>query len=62
MDTAVAARAPVSAAGPLVEISHVRHVYDDHIVLEDVDLQLRSNEIVALLLSLIHISEPTRRS
>jgi len=49
MDTAVAARAPVSAAGPLVEISHVRHVYDDHIVLEDVDLQLRSNEIVALL-------------
>ena len=49
MDTAIAARAPVSAAGPLVEISHVRHVYDDHVVLEDVDLQLRSNEIVALL-------------
>jgi NitT/TauT family transport system ATP-binding protein len=49
MDTAVAARAPASAADALVEITHVRHVYDEHVVLEDVDLQLRSNEIVALL-------------
>jgi NitT/TauT family transport system ATP-binding protein len=53
MDTAVAA-SPVSATDALVEICHVRHVYEEsgpkgHVVLEDVDLKLRSNEIVALL-------------
>src|SRR5580700_3849155 len=55
MDTAVSARAPVSASpAALVEVSGVRHIYGEggakgHIVLEDVDLSLRSNEIVALL-------------
>ena len=54
MDTAVSARAPVAASPALVEVSGVRHVYGeggakDHLVLEDVDLSLRSNEIVALL-------------
>src|ERR1700686_4686923 len=54
MDTAVSARAPVSASGALVEVAGVRHVYGEggakgHCVLEDVDLSLRSNEIVALL-------------
>src|ERR1700736_1883554 len=55
MDTAVSARAPVSASsGALVEIRGVRHFYGEggakgHLVLEDVDLSLRSNEIVALL-------------
>src|SRR6202521_819523 len=54
MDTAVSARAPVSASGALVEVAGVRHYYGEggakgHIVLEDVDLSLRSNEIVALL-------------
>src|SRR3982074_3669249 len=54
MDTAVSARAPVSASAPLVEISGGRHLYGEggakgHLVLEDVDLSLRSNEIVALL-------------
>jgi NitT/TauT family transport system ATP-binding protein len=52
MDAAVAARAPATA--PLVEIDHVRHVYEEsgakgHVVLDDVDLTLRGNEIVALL-------------
>jgi NitT/TauT family transport system ATP-binding protein len=43
--------APVSASGALVEIRGVRHLYGEggHVVLEDVDLSLRSNEIVALL-------------
>src|ERR1700731_385820 len=54
MDTAVSARAPVSASGALVEVAGVRHFYGEggakgHLVLEDVDLSLRSNEIVALL-------------
>jgi NitT/TauT family transport system ATP-binding protein len=52
-DTAVATP-PVSANDALVEIAGVRHLYDDggpkaHVVLEDVNLKLRSNEIVALL-------------
>src|SRR5580704_174997 len=55
---AVSAGAPasakaVSAGGALVEIHGVRHLYGEggakHLVLEDVDLSLRSNEIVALL-------------
>jgi NitT/TauT family transport system ATP-binding protein len=54
MDTAVSARAPVSASGALVEVGGVRHFYGEggakgHVVLDDVDLSLRSNEIVALL-------------
>src|SRR5580704_2025979 len=54
MDTAVSARTPVSASGALVEVAGVRHFYGEdggkgHIVLEDVNLNLRSNEIVALL-------------
>jgi NitT/TauT family transport system ATP-binding protein len=56
MDTAVSAPAPVSAPASraLVEIGGVRHLYGEdgakgHVVLEDVDLSLRSNEIVALL-------------
>src|SRR5450631_816191 len=54
MDTAVSARPPVSASGALVEVAGVRHFYGEggargHIVLDDVDLSLRSNEIVALL-------------
>src|ERR1700730_15824604 len=56
MDTAVSAPAPVStpASGALVEIGGVRHLYGEdgakgHVVLEDVGLSLRSNEIVALL-------------
>src|ERR1700730_5728016 len=56
MDTAVSAPAPVStpASGALVEIGGVRHAYGEdgakgHLVLDDVDLSLRSNEIVALL-------------
>jgi NitT/TauT family transport system ATP-binding protein len=54
MDTAVSAPAPVAASGPLVEVRAVHHVYGDggakgHVVLDDVGLSLRSNEIVALL-------------
>src|SRR5260370_30896651 len=54
MDTAVLTRDPVSATGGLVEIEGVRHLYGeggakDVLVLEDVNLTLRSNEIVALL-------------
>src|ERR1700730_9275471 len=54
MDTAVSARASVSAPSALDEVGGGRHFYGEdgtkgHIVLEDVDLSLRSNEIVALL-------------
>src|ERR1700686_1125135 len=54
MNTAVSAGAPVSASGALVEVAGVRHFYGEggakgHLVLEDVDMSLRSNEIVALL-------------
>jgi NitT/TauT family transport system ATP-binding protein len=54
MDTAVSAPAPVSASDALVEVGGVGHFYGEdgtkgHLVLEDVDLSLRSNEIVALL-------------
>jgi NitT/TauT family transport system ATP-binding protein len=43
-----------AAQGPLVDIRHVRHFYDkggggDLLVLEDIDLQLKENEIVGLL-------------
>src|SRR5438105_1894283 len=43
-----------TAAAPLVEIEHLSHVYrqggaGDHAVLDDVNLKLRDNEIVALL-------------
>jgi hypothetical protein len=48
MDTAVSTGAPASAASALVEIGGVRHLYGeggpkDHVVLEDVNLSLRSN-------------------
>src|SRR3979490_1474332 len=54
MDTAVSVRPPVSESGALVEVGGVRHLYGEggakgHLVLDDVDLSLRSNEIVALL-------------
>ncbi len=54
MDTAVLTRDPVSGTGGLVEIEGIRHLYGeggakDLLVLEDVNLTLRSNEIVALL-------------
>jgi NitT/TauT family transport system ATP-binding protein len=54
MDTALSSPAPVSASSALVEVGGVRHLYGEggakgHIVLDDVDLSLRSNEIVALL-------------
>jgi NitT/TauT family transport system ATP-binding protein len=54
MDTAVLTRDRVAAAQPLVELEGVRHLYGeggakDHIVLENVNLTLRSNEIVSLL-------------
>ena len=54
MDIAVSAPAPVSASDALVEVGGVGHFYGEdgtkgHLVLDDVDLSLRSNEIVALL-------------
>src|SRR3989442_9705081 len=49
MDTPVLARAPVAVAVPLVKVEGVRHVYSDHLVLDDVNLTLSDNEIVALL-------------
>jgi NitT/TauT family transport system ATP-binding protein len=54
MDTAVLGRDRVAAAQPLVELEGVRHLYGDggakeHVVLENVNLTLRSNEIVSLL-------------
>src|SRR3984893_2517126 len=54
MDTQVVTAAPGSVNTPLVEVDHVRHLYRrgdaaDLVVLEDVNLALRDNEIVALL-------------
>ena len=54
MDTQVVTSAPGSLNTPLVEVDHVRHLYRrgdaaDLVVLEDVNLTLRDNEIVALL-------------
>ena len=57
MDTVISPQVPqaaVAANTALVEISGVRHVYGEgepqaHLVLDDVNLTLRSNEIVALL-------------
>jgi NitT/TauT family transport system ATP-binding protein len=52
METAVLTRDPVSAAGDLVEVKNVRHLYGEggnHLVLDEVNLTLRGNEIVALL-------------
>src|SRR5438309_1252190 len=53
MDQPVAPRA-ASLNGPLVTIDHLRHLYDkggaeDVVVLDDVDIKLCDNEIVALL-------------
>jgi NitT/TauT family transport system ATP-binding protein len=54
MDTAVSTLASVPASDPLVDVRGLRHLYGEagskgHLVLEDVDVALRSNEIVALL-------------
>src|ERR1700716_1408335 len=54
MDQPLAASAPASLRGPLVTIDHLRHLYDkggaeDVVVLDDVGIELRDNEIVALL-------------
>src|SRR5258706_241020 len=54
MDQPVSASAPTSLHRPLVTIDHLRHLYDkggaeDVVVLDDVGIELRDNEIVALL-------------
>src|ERR1700716_3585696 len=54
MDQPVAAPAPASLRAALVTIDHLRHLYDkggaeDVVVLDDVGIELRDNEIVALL-------------
>src|SRR5437879_4005228 len=54
MDQPVSAPAPTSLHRPLVTIDHLRHLYDkggaeDVVVLDDVGIELRDNEIVALL-------------
>src|SRR5258708_37929247 len=54
MDQPLAAPAPTSLHRPLVTIDHLRHLYDkggaeDVVVLDDVGIELRDNEIVALL-------------
>jgi len=45
--------APLSALAPLVQVEGLRHIYrqgeGDVLVLDDVDLTLRDNEIVGLL-------------
>ena len=54
MDTQVATAAAGSLRAPLVAVDHVRHLYrkggaNDLLVLDDVNVTLRDNEIVALL-------------
>jgi len=54
MDQPVVTRAPASLRTPLVWVEHLRHVYrkggsGDVLVLDDVDIALADNEIVALL-------------
>jgi len=54
MEAQISATAPVSRTSPLVAVDHVRHRYlrggaADLLVLDDVSLTLRDNEIVALL-------------
>jgi NitT/TauT family transport system ATP-binding protein len=54
MDTPVSLRAPASLMRPLVAVEGIRHLYQrggaaDLLVLDDVSLTLRDNEIVALL-------------
>jgi NitT/TauT family transport system ATP-binding protein len=53
MDAPVLTRAPAAAGSDLVEVKAVRHLYGeggrDHLVLDEVNLTLRGNEIVALL-------------
>src|SRR3979411_793638 len=54
MDQPLATPAPAPLHRPLVTIAHPRHPYDnggaeDVVVLDDVGIELRDNEIVALL-------------
>src|SRR3954468_23809627 len=54
MDQPLGAPGASSLRGPLVTIDHLRHLYDkggaeDVVVLDDVGIELRDNEIVALL-------------
>jgi NitT/TauT family transport system ATP-binding protein len=54
MDTPILVGAPTSTTACLVRVDGVRHIYRqgeaaEHVVLEDVNLTLRDNEIVALL-------------
>jgi len=51
MDQPLVAARPASFGGPLVAVSHLRHLYDTDgaLVLDDVNITLADNEIVALL-------------
>jgi NitT/TauT family transport system ATP-binding protein len=51
MDTPISLKAPASSATALVKVEGLRHLYNDgdHLVLDDVSLTLRDNEIVSLL-------------
>ena len=51
MDQPVATTVPAKLGGPLVRVDHVRHYYGDGdvVVLDDVNVALGDNEIVALL-------------
>jgi NitT/TauT family transport system ATP-binding protein len=51
MDQSVAASAPATLHVPLVSVDHLRHLYGDSdvLVLDDVNVALADNEIVALL-------------
>src|SRR5258708_13262949 len=51
MDTPLSGNTPAASTTALVQVDHLRHLYNDceHLVLGDVDLTLCDNEIVALL-------------
>jgi NitT/TauT family transport system ATP-binding protein len=51
MDTPVFRPAPASSTTALVQVDKLRHLYNEggHLVLDDVSLTLKDNEIVALL-------------
>jgi len=51
MDTVVSLESRTPSTTALVQVDHLRHLYNegDHLVLDDVSLTLKDNEIVALL-------------
>ena len=49
-------------ADNILAIRHLSKSFGTHEVLRDIDFDVKKGDVISIILSLIHISEPTRRS